>query len=218
MSTPVRTPTCDPAADPKDAPACVQTHTASFVDGQNGNDTYPGTRELPVKSICPCVEHAWGSGARLSLRDRAVCGDRSDDEERCLRASMVIHVRRLSLRRVQGCPSPRGVRVRARRQWHVRGRRHQRRGASSKDEVSPEDPSIAVFAYAAARVTLRRGSVTPARVSPAPTPRHRRQFSPIRAQDGAMGARRWSHGQPDVHDEHRRGRRARMERKTEAMV
>jgi hypothetical protein len=42
---------CDPAVDPKDAPACVVNDYGVFVDGTGGNDGNAGTRESPVKTI-----------------------------------------------------------------------------------------------------------------------------------------------------------------------
>ena len=42
---------CDPAAAPKDAPACVANSFAVFVDGTAGADTNEGTKESPLKSI-----------------------------------------------------------------------------------------------------------------------------------------------------------------------
>ncbi len=44
-------PGCDPKADPKDAPACVVSEFAVFVDGKSGNDGNAGTKESPVKTI-----------------------------------------------------------------------------------------------------------------------------------------------------------------------
>ena len=44
-------PGCDPTADPKDAPACVVSDFAVFVDPSAGADTNPGTREAPVKTV-----------------------------------------------------------------------------------------------------------------------------------------------------------------------
>jgi hypothetical protein len=44
-------PGCDPKADPKDAPACVVSEFAVFVDGKGGNDGNAGTKDSPVKTI-----------------------------------------------------------------------------------------------------------------------------------------------------------------------
>jgi hypothetical protein len=42
---------CDPAADPKDSPACVVDAYGVFVDSTGGNDANAGTQALPVKTI-----------------------------------------------------------------------------------------------------------------------------------------------------------------------
>ena len=44
-------PGCDPALDPKDGPKCVVDAYGIFVDGASGNDTNPGTKASPVKTI-----------------------------------------------------------------------------------------------------------------------------------------------------------------------
>jgi len=42
---------CDPAAEPKDAPKCVDDSFGVFADATSGSDTNPGTKASPVKSI-----------------------------------------------------------------------------------------------------------------------------------------------------------------------
>jgi len=44
-------PTCNPTADPKDSPACIDDSYAIFVDSSNGDDTSAGTKASPVKTI-----------------------------------------------------------------------------------------------------------------------------------------------------------------------
>ena len=57
-------PVCNPAADPKDSPACVVDAEGIFVDA-NGSDASPGTSTQPVKTIGTGISLAQGSRGRV---------------------------------------------------------------------------------------------------------------------------------------------------------
>ncbi len=44
-------PVCDPGTDPKDHPECVDDVFGVFIDKENGEDSNPGTKASPVKSV-----------------------------------------------------------------------------------------------------------------------------------------------------------------------
>ena len=46
---------CDPNADPKDQPACVDDSFAVFVNGTSGNDQNAGIKTAPLKTISSAV-------------------------------------------------------------------------------------------------------------------------------------------------------------------
>lgn len=51
---------CDPDADIKDSPACVDDAFGVFVDGNNGDDGQPGTKLAPKKSISAAFDALQG--------------------------------------------------------------------------------------------------------------------------------------------------------------
>lgn len=55
---------CDPAAEPKDAPKCVDSDFGVFVDANGGADGNPGTKESPAKSITAALTKL-GAKARV---------------------------------------------------------------------------------------------------------------------------------------------------------
>lgn len=59
---------CDPAADPKDAPKCVVSEFAVFVDATGGVDANAGTKESPVKSITAALGKLGGKNRVPSRR------------------------------------------------------------------------------------------------------------------------------------------------------
>lgn len=180
-------PGCDPAADPKDAPKCVVSEFGVFVDATGGNDTNPGTKESPLKTLTAAL----ANGKTASKPRVYVC--EGTYPERVVLTSAV------SLYGGFACGAWSYSGTKAKVAPPDPGYALELRGASApvvladldlvaKDGATPGESSVAAFVVSSTKVTLRRMSLTAGKGIDAADAADPAAFAPPNAPDGTSGA------------------------------